>query len=88
MTMVPFGVMALACIWLSRWPMEAPSIWNRATWYGEPEISPAPWPRPQSVWVAMCAPNQIATSQRPSSHIEPEDPTVNVSVTSVSESPA
>src|SRR5436190_11368946 len=29
----PSEIIAPACIWLSRWPIDEPSTWSRATWY-------------------------------------------------------
>ena len=40
--------MVLACIWLSRWPIEEPSSSRIATWYGEPLMNEAELPIPQS----------------------------------------
>ncbi len=95
MTIVPLGitVTTLACIWLSRWPTDAPSTWSSATWYGEPLMLPAPSPRPQLACAATWAPNHSTTPQVVTpcfvAHIGPVfGPTVKVTVITVSLSPA
>ena len=86
-------VTALACIWLSRDPIEALSNWTSDTWYGEPGMFPAPVPAPQFACHATWAPNHSTTPQVPAvgplvEHREPLASTVNVITTCVSLSAA